>query len=212
MARRIKGGVTLAAVILASIFSGEPAFAHHVMGGRMPANFAEGLLSGLGHPILGLDHLAAVVAIGCLAASQRRGAMLAVGFVVAMIAGTAVHVGEANIPASEILVALSVIALGAVMLLLRAIPFTGALALFVLAGFFHGYALGESIAGAETTPLYAYLLGLAVIQSGIAIGAMIAARAWARRPAFESVGLRLVGAGIVGIGLAALMQQIVPAA
>ena len=34
------------------------AFAHHVMGGRMPATFTEGILSGLGHPIIGLDHLA----------------------------------------------------------------------------------------------------------------------------------------------------------
>jgi urease accessory protein len=39
----------------------EPAFAHHLMGGRTPSTFADGLLSGLGHPIIGLDHFAAVV-------------------------------------------------------------------------------------------------------------------------------------------------------
>ena len=58
----------------------EPALAHHPMGGRMPATFTDGLLSGLGHPIIGLDHLAAVLAIGCLAAriapaSRWRSAM-----------------------------------------------------------------------------------------------------------------------------------------
>src|SRR5258708_39001607 len=40
----------------------DPALAHHVMGGRLPVTFADGLLSGLGHPIIGLDHFAAVVA------------------------------------------------------------------------------------------------------------------------------------------------------
>ena len=39
----------------------DPALAHHMMGGRMPATFGEGLLSGLGHPIIGLDHFAALV-------------------------------------------------------------------------------------------------------------------------------------------------------
>ena len=59
----------------------EPAFAHHLMGGRTPATFGEGILSGLGHPIIGLDHFAAVVAVGCLAAAHRAGMALAVGFV-----------------------------------------------------------------------------------------------------------------------------------
>ncbi|MEA2953017.1 MAG: urease accessory protein [Alphaproteobacteria bacterium] len=189
----------------------EPAAAHHVMGGRMATTFGEGFLSGLGHPILGLDHLAAIVAVGCIAASQMRGAMLVVGFVIAMMAGTAAHVGEATIPASEILVALSVIVLGLVMLL-RSLSSAMALTLFALAGFFHGYALGESIAGAEPTPLYAYLAGLAIIQSGIALAAMTAVRRSTARPAFEPAKLRLIGAGIVGIGLAVLAQQIVPGA
>ncbi len=58
----------------------EPVFAHHLMGGCTPATFSEGILSGLGRPIIGLDHLAAVVAIGCLAAAHQRAATLAIGF------------------------------------------------------------------------------------------------------------------------------------
>ena len=59
-----------------SVRDRDPALAHHVMGRELPADFAQGLLSGLGHPIIGLDHLAAVVAVGCLASLQpaRRGA------------------------------------------------------------------------------------------------------------------------------------------
>lgn len=187
-----------------------PAFAHHVMGGRMPATFADGLLSGLGHPVIGLDHFAAVVAVGCLAAAHRRGAAFAVGFVVAMIAGVAAHLQGAAVPGAELLVALSVIALGALMLRRRQLAAGPALALFAAVGLLHGYALGESIYGAEPTPLYAYLFGLALVQSAVALAAMGATRLAVRRLA-DLTAVRLVGAGIAGIGLAIVVQQVIPA-
>ena len=186
----------------------EPAFAHHLMGGKMPSTFAEGILSGLGHPVIGIDHFAAVVAVGCLLAAHRAGAALAVAFVAAMMCGVAVHLQAVTVPADEILVALSVIALGAILLRRHDLPLGGALALFVMVGLIHGYALGESIYGAERTPLAAYLVGLAVIQSAVALAAMGLARAFARS---DAVRLRLIGAGIAGVGLAVLVQQIVPA-
>jgi len=73
----------------------------------------------------------------------------------------------------------------------------------VLVGPIHGYALGESIYGAERTPLAAYLIGLAVIQSFVALAAMTVARR-------DEVRLRLVGASVAGIGLAVLVQQLIP--
>lgn len=208
MHREIKRtGLALLAVAL----SAGPAFAHHVMGGRMVATFGEGLLSGLAHPVIGLDHFAAVVAVGCLAAAHRAGPVLAIGFVLAMIAGVAVHLQGATVPGAEILVALSVIALGVAMLLRRQMPASAALVLFAAIGLLHGYALGELIYGAEPTPLYAYLLGLAVIQSAVALAAMSLARMVTRQAADVSP-LRLIGAGIAGIGLAVLMQEIIPGA
>ena len=176
----------------------------------MPATFMEGLLSGLGHPVIGLDHFAAVVAVGCLAAAHRAGAALAIGFVVAMMAGVALHLHGATVPGAEIFVALTVIALGAVLLTHREMTASAALALFVVVGLLHGYALGESIYGAEQTPLAAYLIGLCVIQSAIALGAMSLTRAALTRTK-QVHSLRLIGAGISGIGLAVLMQQLIPA-
>lgn len=195
-------------LIVLVLFSA-PAFAHHLMGGRTPASFTEGILSGLGHPVIGLDHFAAVVAVGYLAAAHRAAPALAIAFVLAMMAGVALHLHGATVPGAEILVALSVIALGAIMLWGREITAGAALALFAAVGLIHGYALGKSIYGAEPTPLYAYLVGLAVMQSAIALAAMQIARSLARR-SFEVSPLRLVGAGIAGIGLAVLMQQIIP--
>lgn len=201
--------ITRLVAVLALTLPAAPAFAHHVMGGRMPATFAEGLLSGLGHPVIGLDHFAAVVAVGCLAAAHRAGAALAVGFVVAMMAGVAAHLNGATVPAAEIFVALTVIALGAVLLTHREMTASAALVLFAVVGLLHGYALGESIYGAERTPLLAYLIGLCVIQSAIALGAMMIARVTLKRTK-QVHSLRLIGAGIAGIGLTVLMQQLIP--
>ena len=199
--------LSAALVLLATA---EPAFAHHLMGGRMPSTFGEGLLSGLGHPVIGIDHFAAVVAVGCLAAVHRAFVPLTIGFVVAMMAGVALHLHGATVPGAELLVALSVIALGALMLRRREMPMRAALTSFVLVGLIHGYALGESIYGAEPTPLYAYLTGLAVIQCAVALGAGVLARAATKRQT-EPALVRLVGAGIAGIGLAVLVQQMIPA-
>ena len=198
-----------AVALIASLAAAEPAFAHHVMGGRMASTFAEGLLSGLGHPVIGIDHFAAVVAIGCIAAARNNGAALVIGYIVAMICGVGLHLLGANVPAAELLVALTVLGLGAIVVWRRDMPVGAALTLFALVGLIHGYALGESIYGAERSPLLAYLLGLAVIQSAVALAAMTIAKVAMRRS--DPVMVRLIGAGVSGVGLAVLVQQIVPA-
>lgn len=198
------------AVLNAAILAPGTALAHHVMGGKLPSTLMSGLLSGLGHPVIGLDHLAAVLAAGFIASAHPAGPLLVAGYVIAMMTGVAVHVGGASLPFAEVLVALTVMALGAVMIWRKNTATPAALALFVVVGLIHGYALGESIFGAEQTPLFAYLAGLAVIQMAIAGAAMWAGRAALKREA-EPVALRLIGAGIAGIGFAILVQQVVPA-
>jgi urease accessory protein len=187
---------------------GHAALAHHVMDRKLPASMAEGLLSGLGHPVIGIDHLAAVVAVGILAAAHQLGPALAVGYMLAQVAGTAIHVRGATVPGAELLVALSVLALGAATLRRQALGPVGALGLFVLAGLVHGYALAESIVGAEPTPLTAYFAGFVIVQTAIALAVMMMARRLAAGGNAEPV--RLTGAAIIGVGLASLVQQIVP--
>ena len=196
------------AAIFAVIVAADTALAHHPMGGGMASTFGEGLLSGFGHPIIGLDHFAAVVAIGCLAAAHRTGSVLALSYVVTMMLGVVIHLTGVSVPGAELLVALTVLALGFTLLLDRALSPAMALIAFALVGLIHGYVLGESIYGAEQTPLVAYLIGLAVVQSAISLGAMFVARAVLRRA--DVVTLRLIGASIAGIGLAIIVGQITP--
>jgi len=165
-----------AAVSGALLLASTPAFAHHAMGGATPQTLVQGLLSGLAHPVIGLDHLAFLVVAMLLACALKGTARFLVPlvFVGATLGGTAMHVGAANIPLSETLVAMSVIIAG-VLALTRRNP--GALALsviFAASGILHGYAYGESIVGAETTPLLAYLAGFAAIQYGIIAGGVLA--------------------------------------
>src|SRR6476619_6256679 len=143
----------LGSILTALILSAGNASAHHVMGGRTPATFGEGILSGLGHPVIGLDHLAAVVAVGCLAAAHRSASAsaLAVAFVLAMMGGVALHLHGTAVPAAESLVALTVLALGALMVMRRNMSAGAAVVLFAIVGAIHGYVLGESIYGAERT-------------------------------------------------------------
>lgn len=194
-------------LLLVAAFIADPALAHHVMDGQTPATFAQGFLSGVGHPIIGLDHLAAVIAVGCLAATQARGEWLVLGYVLTMIGGAAAHIGEATVQGSEYLVALSVIMLGLVLFRERALRIDIAIALFAFAGLVHGYALGESIAGAERTPLLAYFIGLALSQSAVALAVLYGARAAAARAAARVPAARILGAMVAGVGFVVLLQQ-----
>jgi urease accessory protein len=136
------------------------AHAHHAMGNLTPQTFAQGLLSGLAHPVIGLDHFAFVAAMGVLAAPLPRGALMPLTFLVAGAIGAALHVAGVDLPLAEAAVAFSVLALGALILARRPVPTPALAALFATAGLFHGHALAESIIGAEPAPLAAYFTGL----------------------------------------------------
>jgi urease accessory protein len=196
-----------AAALAGAILAADPAFAHHVMGGRLPATFGEGLLSGLGHPVIGIDHLAFLVAIGVAVGVAGFNLLMPALFVAASAVGVALHVKGVTIPGAELMVAASVILAGA--LVARGAVASSALwgTLFAAGGLMHGYAFGESIFGAETSSLAAYLIGLVVIQSALAIGVAVVAR----RSNVTAIAPRLAGAAIAGVGLAVLVQQFVPA-
>ena len=72
-------GFAATALVLASA---APASAHHVMGGMSPSTLFEGLLSGLAHPVIEMDHLAFVIALGLAAAFTSDGLRLVGLFVV----------------------------------------------------------------------------------------------------------------------------------
>jgi urease accessory protein len=190
------------------VASANTASAHHLMGGKTPATFADGILSGVGHPIIGPDHLAFLVALGIAVGVGRLSLVTPFLFLLAMACGVAAHVAAVNIPAAELIVALSVLIAGVLIALDWHIPAKAWAAIFSIAGFFHGYAYGESIYGAEPTPLVAYLVGLVAVQTVLVVGIAFASRAVLMA---SRIGPRLVGAAICGVGFTVLVGQIIPA-
>jgi urease accessory protein len=198
--------IRVAAFSLLAVLAATPAFAHHVMGGRTPASFSEGLLSGLGHPIIGADHLAFLIAVGIIVGAAGLSLVWPAVYVITMAVGVAAHVSGMSIPASEIIIGFSVLLAGALLIFGRPLPIFAWALLFGVAGLFHGYAFGESIYGAERTPIAAYLVGLVIIQTALIIGiALLARRLNARTGEF---GARVAGVAIVALGLAALLGLI----
>jgi urease accessory protein len=187
-----------------------PAFAHHVMGGKIPSTFMEGLLSGLGHPVLGPDHLAFLIALGVVVGVGGLNLLLPGLFVAAMAIGVVAHVNGIHLPAPELIVAVSVLLAGALIAVGRALPIVLWGTLFVVAGLFHGYAFGESIVGAGSSPLGAYLLGLVICQTVLAVGIAYVARRMGM--GISGLAPRLVGAIVVAVGVATLALQVMPGA
>lgn len=187
-----------------------PASAHHVMGGKVPSTLLEGLLSGLGHPVISPEHLGFLIAVALVVGAGGLSLALPAVFVAAMAAGVALQVGGIGFPATEIMVALSTLLAGLLIASGRAVPEAAWAALFAIAGFIHGYAFGAAIYGAEASPLGAYLVGLIVIQSALTVGiALIVRRMGAR---VSGLMPRLAGAAVFGVGFTALIGQLIPGA
>ncbi len=201
---------TLSAVTaaFASVVAAGPALAHHPMGGSTPETFWHGLLSGFGHPIIGVDHFAFVVAVGLAAAFGAYRYLSPLAFIAATMVGCLLTYGGVGLPLAEIVITGSVVLLGGLVLSGRAVPTAAYVALFALAGLFHGGAYGEAIIGAETTPLVAYLLGFGAIQYTVCIAAGWFARTVWRATDAHAIQPRLAGAVAAGIGAAFLIENV----
>lgn len=192
--------------LFTAVFFATPVLAHHAISGRTPANGFEGFISGLAHPIIGLDHFVFVVAIGLLAATQVRGIGLPIAFVLMALAGTGLHLMELNLPLPEVLISASVLGVGILLTLSYRPNLLLLTGLSMIAGLFHGYAYGESIIGAEMTPLLSYLLGFTAIQLGIAMGAFSMGKLVLAKSG--DLPLRQIGFIVCGAGAAFLSAAI----
>ena len=126
------------------------AFAH-------PGHAQSGWLAGMGHPLGGLDHLLAMLAVGLWAAQQKGAArwLLPVTFVTTMLVGGVLGLEGVSLPAMERGIAASVLALGLAVALAVRPPLSvavGATALFAL---FHGVAHGLELPDMSSPWAYA---------------------------------------------------------
>ncbi len=200
-------GRRLSVVSLLLMFGGllaaKPAQAHHPFGGEIPNTVVAGFMSGLGHPVIGLDHFVFVIAVGLLAVLQPRGMMIPVAFVMTSLIGTGIHLMGMDVPAPELMISSSVVLVGVLLAMKNPLNAVVAVGLSAIAGVFHGYAYGEAIVGAEMTPLFAYLAGFSFIQLAISLSAYFLGKRVLERGG-QLLPLRFAGFSICGIGITLL--------
>ena len=130
------------------------------------AEIGGGFVSGLLHPVLGWDHVAAMVAVGLWGAFLGSPALwlLPVVFPLVMAFGGALGLAGIPIPSVEIGIALSALVLGAMILMAARPPLWLAGMIVAVFAVFHGHAHGTELPEAMS-PL-AYSLGF-VIATGL---------------------------------------------
>ena len=141
-----------------------------------------GLLDGFAHPLSGFDHLAAMVAVGLIAANLGGRALWLVpaSFVGAMLLGAGLGIAGLALPAVEIGIAASLVVFGLVLALRLPLPTLAAMGLVAAFALFHGFAHGiEAPMGASGL---AYMAGFALATAalhglGVALGCSLGASA-----------------------------------
>lgn len=185
----------LAVVIVVLALAVWPPSTHaHVEQGQ-----AAGFFTGLGHPVSGLDHVLAMIAVGLWGAQLGVPALwlLPVTFPMMMAVGGMLGLLGMSLPGVEVGIAASAILLGlAVMSELRP-PIAVGLGVVALFAIFHGHAHGTELQAGQNALLYS--MGFVVATGclhgiGIAVG-------FIHRWRWGKTLLRAAGAGVAVAGL-----------
>ena len=74
--------------ITTALFAASPALAHHPLAGAKMETFMHGMLSGVGHPLLGFDHLFFVALVGIVGVYTARHYSVHLAYISAMLIRT----------------------------------------------------------------------------------------------------------------------------
>lgn len=190
---------TLAAALALALLAAGPAAAHSGLGHG--SGFAAGFL----HPMLGADHVVAMVAVGLWGAFLGRPALwlLPVIFPLVMAAGGAAGVLGLPLPAVEAGIAASAIVLGAMVALAVRPPLWVAALLVGSFAIFHGHAHGTELPASANPAAFAmgFVIATGLLHlAGIALGALV------RWPAGSA--LVRAGGGLVSLAGVAFLTGI----
>lgn len=184
------GVVTLAAALLPTA-----ALAHTGVGGT------SGFAHGFWHPIGGLDHILAMVAVGAFAARLGGRALWIVptAFVAMMAVGGFIGMEGIQLPFVETGVALSVVVLGLAVALRWKLPVAVASALVGLFAIFHGHAHGGEMPVAASGLAYAigFMVATAMLHvAGVGLGLAVAKIGARSQLALQASGGAMALAGV----------------
>lgn len=187
--------LTVMVVLLVAGVDVARAHTGHAVGGGFPTGFT--------HPLFGLDHLVAMLAVGIWGATLSRRAMwaLPVVFPLVMVAGALLGIAGVPVPAVETGIAASALVLGLLVALALRPPLWIAAVVVGVFALFHGHAHGTELpAGLSAV---AYGLGF-VVATALLHGAGIAIGQVARLPQ-GALLVRCAGGAVACLGAAFLL-------
>ena len=168
------------------LFFISPTPAHaHLIGGN-------GLTSGLIHPLIGLDHLLAMVAIGIISTQMGRKIVWALPatFLTFMILGGGVGIYQIGMPFAETGIALSILILGVIIALSNKFSLEAVLICVTFFALTHGHAHGTEIPTIANPALYT--LGFVIATSALHLTGVLIGR-FATKKQFSFSLLRASG-------------------
>jgi urease accessory protein len=173
----------------------------HVQGGE-----AAGFLSGLSHPVSGLDHVLAMISVGLWGAQLGAPAVwvLPVTFPMVMAFGGMLGLIGVSLPGVEIGIALSAIVLGFMVFREARPPLWVAAVIVGLFAIFHGHAHGTELPAGQSGLLYSigFVIATGLLHAtGIAIGLL-------HRWSAGKLALRATGVLVAVAGLAFLWRAV----
>jgi urease accessory protein len=192
----------LALAAAALLAGAAPAFAH--VGTEAHASF----LSGFTHPLSGLDHVLAMVAVGLWAAQLGGRALYAVpaAFVGAMALGFALGFAGLDLPFVEPAILASVVVLGLVVATATRLPLAASAGLVGLSALAHGAAHASELGGAGAlTFSLGFVSATALLHvAGIGLGLVAGQGAGFGRKAGSALA-RVLGLGTAVAGVALMI-------
>ncbi len=186
---------------LAGALLAMPAWAHGQQGQ------AAGFLTGLQHPVSGLDHVLAMVAVGLWGAQLGAPAiwLLPVTFPLVMACGGFLGLLGVPLPGVEIGIAASAILLGAMVATQARPPLWLAATAVAFFAVFHGHAHGTELPAGQSGLLYSvgFVAATGCLHAtGIAIG-LVHRWQWGR------IALRIAGAAVAAAGVVFLWRALI---
>jgi urease accessory protein len=164
-----------------------------------------GFVQGFVHPVTGIDHVLAMVAVGLFAANLGGRSLWAVplSFVLVMALGGALAVAGIVVPFVEAGIAISIIVLGLAIALRWQWPVAAAMALVGAFAIFHGHAHGAEMPVEASGLEYGlgFMLATALLHAvgiGLGLGIVRFGRASSRRAVqFGGIAVAVAGIGIL---------------
>ncbi len=186
-------------VILLFIFVPVTAFAHE-------KGIYESFKSGISHPVLGLDHLLAMVSVGVISHQMGGRAIwtVPITFIVVMAIGGVLGMIDIGLFSIELGIALSVVVLGLAIAANAKIYYSLIYVFVGMFAIFHGYAHGIEIPQLATS--WSYVIGFMIGTTFLHILGVYLGRS-SEKIQFGQIYLRYAGAISAGMGLHIILEM-----